>query len=65
VNKERRTALEKDYTLLQQEKHNVYEEWMEGYITTGEAIETQRMIEEQMRDIRDMLLADLQEDNQS
>jgi len=65
MNKDTYDRLAADYTLLQQEKFNVYEEWIYGYITTGEAIVTQRMIEEQMQDIRDLLLAELSMDEPS
>jgi len=34
---------------------NVQEEWLEGYITTGEAIEQQRHLREIIRRLRDEL----------
>jgi len=55
VNKKRRDALKNDYKILLERFWNVHEEWLEGTITTGRAIEKQRMLRMRMQEIDSML----------
>jgi len=59
MNKDIYDRLTEDYAFLQREKFEVYNDWMDGRLTTGQAVEKQRLIEERMQEIRDILLAKL------
>lgn len=55
MSEELRAVVEAEIDELLRDFDNVTEEWHEGYITTGEAIEEQRLILEVLTNLRDEL----------
>jgi len=62
MNEKTRKALVDDYKRLERLFWDIYDEWGDGYLTTGEAISRQEMLRERMQEIRGLLTADLDED---
>jgi hypothetical protein len=53
-----RTVLQDNYEMLWHQMYEVHASWLEGDLTTGQAIEQQRVLREQMREIRELLTAE-------
>jgi len=62
MNKKRHDALANDYLLLQEKLYEVREGWLNFELTTGEAIEEQRIIREKMAEIGAILAQDVDEE---
>jgi len=62
MNSERRDRLISDYKMLEVLFYEVQEDWSNGDLTTLEAMEQQRMLREQMQEIRELLVSELDED---
>jgi len=62
MNKKRHDALANDYLLLQERLYEVREGWLNFELTTGEAIEEQRIIREKVDEIGAILAQDVDEE---